>query len=979
MARGRQYETTFILDAELESSFRKSFGAAADSIGQIDSRLQQLSRAGGFDRIERDARDAGKAISGLDGDTKTFGDTLRRVAEYTGAFTIVQGVADSVQNVFATIGEYENSLQKLQAATGASKEEMAEIEEITKSLYELPLGEGFADLSASIATVKQVTKQQGEALEQTTREAIVFRDVFGEDVPESIKAVDTMMKQFGITSTQAFNLLAQGAQNGLNKSNELLDTANEYAPQFAALGFNANQMFDIFSAGLEAGAWNLDKVGDVVKEFNIRLKDGSKGTYEAMAQLFAPDNVDEFAAALTKGGETSAEYLELLQHVSKDTAKTLVGNLKKGGNAAATAMTALQTILGDSEKVFKGLTDGSLTGAQAMQMVIERLQQIEDPLQRNQIGVALMGTQFEDLEQSVVAALGTARSQFDMTRETMAEVEAVSMDTLVKDFQMIGRQLMTDLVIPIAEELMPALQGIADWASENKDIVQFLALATPAALIGKNVIPVVKGFGKVEDAAVKAAKGASGMGRMVGSLGSALTFFTNPVGLAVGAIGALTLGVVAYKKHQEQARQELIHMGDALQESSKQYKEVADKAKLTNDLVWEYNELDKTIRNNTDATKDLSAEKQRLAEITAQLQQLHPETITQYDIETGKIKEKIKWAKMEADADEELKLLKMERDIAEKSRELPNLEKEIGELQKQTTELKKQNDAIDAAVPALKAYYAEYQKILQMDSSDEKFAKLDALTEKVRAVGSTVGLAFNHLGFLNEDTIANLKDKQLDTLNEYIKKSEELKTATSSYEALYQAQKELIELDLGGSFEEQAAKMKQLTGEEKARFDQALAAVIELNKEMDLLPTEKKINVRVTWQQTMKESLNPEKFVQNLAPEKAPSPVFLEGYADGGFATEPSIFGEGRYPEVAIPLNNSSRSQALLEATNRIMGHDAGGGVQIHAPFSPTIQINGGGGTDVAAQVRQGISEGYQEWKRNMERFMQEGRRLSFQ
>ena len=66
-----------------------------------------------------------------------------------------------------------------------------------------------------------------------------------------------MMKNFGISSTQAYNLMAQGAQKGLNKSDELIDSANEYAPYFATLGFNANEMFDVFSTGLKNGAFNL--------------------------------------------------------------------------------------------------------------------------------------------------------------------------------------------------------------------------------------------------------------------------------------------------------------------------------------------------------------------------------------------------------------------------------------------------------------------------------------------------------------------------------------------------------------------------------------------------------------------------------------------------------------------------------------------------------------------------------------------------
>lgn len=153
--------------------------------------------------------------------------------------------------------EYSTSMSKLQAQTGVTKAELSGMDKEITALYKGNFGESWTDLSDAMATAKQVTKQVGSELSSTTKNAVLYRDVFGEDIAESIKAVDTMMKNFGITSDQAYNLLAQGAQRGLNKSGELIDSANEYAPYFAKLGFNAEQMFDTFSAGLDAGAFNL--------------------------------------------------------------------------------------------------------------------------------------------------------------------------------------------------------------------------------------------------------------------------------------------------------------------------------------------------------------------------------------------------------------------------------------------------------------------------------------------------------------------------------------------------------------------------------------------------------------------------------------------------------------------------------------------------------------------------------------------------
>lgn len=363
----REYETRFILGGELSPTFTN-------------------------------------AIKRAEGGLRNFGNVVSRVAQYTGAFALVSGVTDAIGNITGSIIGFQDAMAQLQASTGASAFDMQELSESAKNLYNQNLGEDWDDVAHSLSLVKQVTQQTGAELESTTKNAMVYRDVFGEDIQQSIKATDTMMKNFGITSDQAYNLLAQGAQKGLNKSDELLDTANEYSPYFSALGFTANQMFDTFSAGLESGAFNLDKVGDAVKEFNIRVKDDSKGTNEAFTALGF--NASQMAQTFARGGP-------------------------------------------EAQKAFT--------------QVVDAISKVQDPVKKNVLGVQLFGTQFEDLEKDVIAAMGSARSQFDMTKSTMDEVAKVKYNTASKAIQGIGRQIMTGIIMPIGELALPALQGFSDW------------------------------------------------------------------------------------------------------------------------------------------------------------------------------------------------------------------------------------------------------------------------------------------------------------------------------------------------------------------------------------------------------------------------------------------------------------------------------------------------------------------------------------
>ncbi|WP_128102785.1 phage tail tape measure protein [Paenibacillus sp. DCT19] len=313
----------------------------------------------------------------------------------------------------AAANTYESAMSDIQQATGLAADQMEATREVANNLYNQNFGEDWNDLGSAISTVQQVTGQTGSELESTTQSALLLRDAFGYEINESIKSVDTMMKQFGITSEQAYDLLTQGTQKGLNKSDELMDSANEYANQFKSLGFSAEEMFDVFAAGSAEGVFQLDKVGDAVKEFNIRSKDGSKASVEAFEMLGL--NAD-----------------------------TMMQTFAKGGPQAKTAF------------------------SQILQMISD----VEDPVLKNQIGVSLLGTQFEDLEATVVAGMGRATSQFSSTGDALAELNKIKFEKPGEAFAMFSRQIETGILIPIGQKLLPYFNQFGQWMADNKPTIE---------------------------------------------------------------------------------------------------------------------------------------------------------------------------------------------------------------------------------------------------------------------------------------------------------------------------------------------------------------------------------------------------------------------------------------------------------------------------------------------------------------------------
>jgi phage-related minor tail protein len=353
--------------------------------------------------------DPGGGGGGSEGDGGSSGAWALGGAAIAGGIGVaaVAGLGLAGHAVFSFSEEYQEAMNQLQASTNSSAEQMEGFSAIAESLYNQNMGEGFYDVAESMSAVRKVTQLTGTDLENTTKNAMIYSDVFSEDIAESVKAADTMMKNFGITSTDAYNLLAQGASGPLSKSMDLLDTANEYSVYFAQLGFSANQMFDTFAAGMEAGAFSLDKVGDGIKEFGIRTKDGSKNSLAAYKELGL--NGVKMTAEFNAGGKTAQEAF-----------------LKTAKAIAA----------------------------------------VKDPVVANAVSVQLFGTQAEDLESRVVKAMTSAKSQFDMTKNTMEEIGKVKYNTIGQAFGGIGRTLQTSLILPISKELLPFFSGMAAKMTE---------------------------------------------------------------------------------------------------------------------------------------------------------------------------------------------------------------------------------------------------------------------------------------------------------------------------------------------------------------------------------------------------------------------------------------------------------------------------------------------------------------------------------
>ena len=391
---------------ELEEAMQKAGREVQATSGKTKSGMDKLSLAvkkaassfttfgtKGKQSIDKLTQSINKAKSSID--NLNASDILGGGAVFAGAIT-------AASMLYEHINMAQQAMSKLQMMTGATDAQMQGLMENVGNVYASGAGQDFLDVGNAVGISAQITGLDGSALEDVAQGALLIRDAFEIDVNESVRAADNLIKQFGISGQEAYTLMAQAAQNGVNKNGDLADTLNEYAVQFKQLGFSAEEFTGILITGAQSGAWSIDKVGDAMKEFNIRVKDGSKTTVEGFEAL----------------------------------------------GLDAQVMAQKFAIGGDSAK-------------QAFNETVAALASMKDPVEQNIAGVNLFGTMWEDLGAKGVLALANISDKADMTADTLAKMQIDNISSIGGIFEFIGRQIETGLIIPLMQEAMPLLKEFA--------------------------------------------------------------------------------------------------------------------------------------------------------------------------------------------------------------------------------------------------------------------------------------------------------------------------------------------------------------------------------------------------------------------------------------------------------------------------------------------------------------------------------------
>lgn len=448
----------------------------------------RVAIVGDVSDLNEKAAGVSQTVGAVGGNLRQIGGTMTAIG--TPAIAMVLGIGGSA---ISMENQFRDSTNNIQGALGLTEEGAMSLGGAVREIFGNNFGDSIAEVEQGVITAEQQFARLGgvgtDVMTAATEDAFRLKDAYDIDIAESLSATATLMDNFGLSQQQASDFLTSGFQNGLNASDDFLDSIGEYSNLFAENGFQADEFFSIMKTGAQGGVLGTDKIADAFKENGI-----------------------------------------IMREVSDD------------------MLTSLDDMGLDAGAIYDGLKKGSLSVADATREIIPALLAMENPIYQNSAGVEIFGTMWEDLGASAFEALDLAAVGLeDMSGATE------KLDEQYKDWPSMLEGLrrgfldafgpLSGTLLDVAAENMPAIQeavgGLADQISANMpQIIEFVeGFIEYLATEGPSISQILAGIG--------VAFGLMGAAGVIGPLVIGLGSVISAIGTIIGFAGTLAAGVGA--------------------------------------------------------------------------------------------------------------------------------------------------------------------------------------------------------------------------------------------------------------------------------------------------------------------------------------------------------------------------------------------------------------------------------------------------
>ncbi|MDR7385205.1 hypothetical protein J2S48_004720 [Promicromonospora iranensis] len=346
---------------------------------------------------------------------------------------IAKAAGDAVVQGFQEGLAVEVRADRLAATTGLDEATVGRLGQAAGEAYAQNWGESIeANMDTARAAIQsglldpQATERDAQAIIESLSGV---SDILGEEIPRVTRSAQQLLRTgLAKDAEQAFDIIVKGQQAGLNVSEDWLDTLDEYSIQWQKLGLEGGDVLGLLSQGVQAGARDTDIAADAFKEFAIRAVDGSDLTKEGFDAIGL--SAADMSSAIGKGGKTARDALDL---------------------------------------------------------TLDGLRAIEDPVKRDAAAVALFGTQAEDLGAALFAMdLDTAAKGFEDLDGAAANALSTLGGNTAGTIAMAQRNIEVaadGIKGALANAFAPQIEGFATFVSENREaVVTFLFDAANGAI-----------------------------------------------------------------------------------------------------------------------------------------------------------------------------------------------------------------------------------------------------------------------------------------------------------------------------------------------------------------------------------------------------------------------------------------------------------------------------------------------------------------
>ncbi|MFS0695133.1 phage tail tape measure protein [Streptomyces nitrosporeus] len=387
--------------------------AAADAVRGGRSEMAAAGRTAGgaagdalADELEQGAEEgAGGAAQAAE---KGFG-RIRMAAAAAGVAAgavLMQGITDALDQSRVT--------GRLGAQLGTTPAVARRYGKIAGEMYADAITEDFQGAADAISVTMRAgllpPKATNAQIKSIATKVSDLATTFEVDLGQTANAVGQMMKTgLAKNSTDALDAITAGLQKIGPRADDIADTFNEYSVIFQRLGLDAKKATGLMSQGLKAGARDTDVVADALKEFTIEGVAGSE---------------------------------------------KIVGGFKAIGL--------------NSGEMVRMISEGGPQATKALQMTLDKLRDMEDPVKRDAAAVELFGTKSEDMQEALLAldpahavdALGQVGGAAARMGDTLHDNAGARVEAF-------KRGLQQNVVNFLGNRVIPALTGLKSYVTTH--------------------------------------------------------------------------------------------------------------------------------------------------------------------------------------------------------------------------------------------------------------------------------------------------------------------------------------------------------------------------------------------------------------------------------------------------------------------------------------------------------------------------------